>query len=70
MKIQDIKIMNGPNYWSIRRHKLVVMLLDLEDMEEKPTNKIEGFLERLEKMFPTMYEHRCSEGARGRFFRE
>jgi cyanophycin synthetase len=68
MKIQDIKIMNGPNYWSIRRHKLVVMLLDLEDMEEKPTNKIEGFLERLEKMFPTMYEHRCSEGAPGGFF--
>jgi cyanophycin synthetase len=68
MKILDIKVMKGPNYWSNKRHKLVVMRLDLEDMEQKPTNKIPGFSERLEKMFPSMYEHRCSEGAPGGFF--
>lgn len=61
--------MRGPNYWSIRRHKLIVMVLDLEDLEEKPTNKIPGFRERLEEMFPTMYEHRCSEETAGGFFR-
>lgn len=44
------------------------MRLDLEDMEEKPTNKISGFRERIEAMFPTMIEHRCSEGVRGGFF--
>jgi cyanophycin synthetase len=68
MKILDIKVMKGPNYWSNVRHKLIVMRLDLEDMEQKPTNKIPGFGERLEKMFPTMFEHRCSEGAPGGFF--
>ena len=60
--------MNGPNYWSARRHKLIVMLLDLEELEEKPTDKIPGFLEGLKKLLPSMYEHRCSEGVPGGFF--
>lgn len=44
------------------------MRLDLEEMEQFPTNKIEGFLERIEAMFPSMIDHRCSEGVRGGFF--
>ncbi|HPF98087.1 MAG: cyanophycin synthetase [Flavobacteriaceae bacterium] len=68
MRIRSINAMKGPNYWSVRRHKLIVMVLDLEDMEEKPTNKIPGFRERLEALFPTMIEHRCSVGSKGGFF--
>lgn len=64
----DIKTMNGPNYWSVSRHKLIVMLLDLEEMEQRPTDKIPGFLDRLRAFMPTLYEHRCSEGAPGGFF--
>ncbi len=69
MRIRDIRAMRGPNYWSIRRHKLIVMKLDLEEMEDFPTNKVDGFSERLEKMFPTLYEHECSEGHPGGFFK-
>lgn len=69
MKIREIRAMRGPNYWSIRRHKLIVMKLDLMEMEELPTNKISGFAERLEAMFPTMYAHECSEGCPGGFFK-
>ncbi|MBT8268905.1 MAG: cyanophycin synthetase [Flavobacteriaceae bacterium] len=68
MKIVSINAMRGPNYWSIRRHKLIVMVLDLEEMEELPSNKVDGFYERLAKMFPGMYEHRCSVGEPGGFF--
>jgi len=68
MKIREINAMKGPNYWSVRRHKLIVMVLDLEDMEERPSNTIEGFSERLKAMFPSMYEHRCSVGEPGGFF--
>ena len=68
MNIIDIKVMKGPNYWSNKRHKLIVMRLDLEEMEERPTNKIDGFSQRLEATFPSMYEHRCSEGGPGGFF--
>jgi cyanophycin synthetase len=69
MKIREIRAMRGPNYWSIRRHFLIVMKLDLEEMEERPSNLIDGFSERLEKMFPSMYEHECSEGCPGGFFK-
>ncbi|MEQ8303424.1 MAG: cyanophycin synthetase [Cyclobacteriaceae bacterium] len=68
MKIREINAMRGPNYWSIRRHNLIVMVLDLEEMEQRPTNEIEGFLERLKEMFPSMYSHRCSVGEAGGFF--
>lgn len=68
MKIREINAMRGPNYWSVRRHKLIVMVLDLEEMEELPTNKVPGFGERLKAMFPSMYSHRCSEGCEGGFF--
>lgn len=60
--------MNGPNYWSANRHKLIVMLLDLEEMEQQPTDKIPGFLERISTLMPTLFEHRCSEGVPGGFF--
>lgn len=68
MKILKIQALRGPNIWSVRRKKLIQMRLDLEEMEQRPTNTIEGFRERIEKMFPTMYEHRCSEGVPGGFF--
>ena len=68
MEIRNINAMRGPNYWSVRRHKLIVMVLDLQEMEELPSNKIDGFPERLKKMFSTMYSHRCSEGCEGGFF--
>lgn len=68
MKILKIQALRGPNIWSVRRKKLIQMRLDLEELEQRPTNTIEGFRERIEKMFPTMYEHRCSEGVPGGFF--
>ena len=68
MKIIDIRVLRGPNYWSNFRKKLVVMKLDIEDLENFPTDKIKGFPERLEKMFPTMVKHRCSRNKEGGFF--
>ncbi|MBX2966016.1 MAG: cyanophycin synthetase [Cyclobacteriaceae bacterium] len=68
MKILKIQALRGPNIWSVNRKKLIQMRLDLEELEERPTNKIEGFRERLEALIPTMYEHRCSEGRPGGFF--
>jgi cyanophycin synthetase len=68
MKILKIQALKGPNIWSIQRKKLIQMRLDLEEMEEFPTNKIPGFRERIEAWFPTMIDHRCSEGCIGGFF--
>lgn len=68
MRILEIKVLRGPNYWSVRRTKLIQMKLDLEEKENMPTNKIPGFRERLEKLLPSLYEHRCSVGTPGGFF--
>ncbi|MBS1502455.1 MAG: cyanophycin synthetase, partial [Bacteroidetes bacterium] len=68
MKIENIQVLRGPNIWSANRKKLIQMRLNLLEMEHKPTNKIEGFLERLQHMIPTLYEHRCSPGVPGGFF--
>src|SRR5215510_2459600 len=68
MEILEIKVLRGPNYWSIRRPKLIQMKLDLQEMEQRPTNQIPGFRERLEKLLPSLIEHRCSEGVEGGFF--
>lgn len=68
MKIEEIKVLRGPNYWSVRRPQLIQMKLNLEELEQRPTNTIEGFLDRLKAMFPSMYSHRCSVGTPGGFF--
>ncbi|WP_395053733.1 cyanophycin synthetase [Flavobacterium sp.] len=68
MEILKVQALRGPNIWSVQRKKLIQMRLDLQEMEEFPTNKIEGFRERIEALIPTMIEHRCSEGTRGGFF--
>ncbi|MES1216193.1 MAG: cyanophycin synthetase, partial [Bacteroidota bacterium] len=68
MKVLELKVLRGPNYWSVRRAKLIQLKLDLEEMEALPTNKIDGFRQRLETLLPSLYEHRCSEGKPGGFF--
>ncbi|MBL7912758.1 MAG: cyanophycin synthetase [Bacteroidia bacterium] len=68
MNALEIKTMKGPNIWSNYRHNLIVLKLDLEGLEEKPTNKIEGFLERIERMIPSLFTHRCSQDYEGGFF--
>ncbi|NET43571.1 cyanophycin synthetase [Okeania sp. SIO2B3] len=67
MKILKLQTLRGPNYWSIRRHKLVVMRLDLEDLYERYTSDIPGFYKGLIKVLPSLVEHYCSPGVRGGF---
>ncbi|NEO53015.1 MAG: cyanophycin synthetase [Okeania sp. SIO3B5] len=67
MKILKLQTLRGPNYWSIRRHKLVVMRLDLEDLYERYTSDIPGFYKGLTEVLPSLVEHHCSPGVRGGF---
>ncbi|OKS88899.1 cyanophycin synthetase [Mucilaginibacter polytrichastri] len=68
MKIENIQVLRGPNIWSSNRKKLIQMRLNLEELEHQPTNKIDGFYERLKTLIPSLYEHRCSPGIPGGFF--
>jgi cyanophycin synthetase len=67
MKILQTQTLRGPNYWSIRRSKLIVVRLDLEELADRPSNTITGFYESLMAVLPSLEEHFCSPGCRGGF---
>ncbi len=69
LEILEIKVLNGPNYWSGYRKKLIVLKLDIGYWEQFPTNKIDGFGESLQRLLPSLKSHRCSEGVEGGFFK-
>src|SRR6185369_6213778 len=69
MKILEVRALRGPNYWSISRPKLIVMRLDLEDYEEKPTAKLPDFKARLLAVLPSIKSHRCSYDEEGGLLR-
>ncbi|UPT71275.1 MAG: cyanophycin synthetase [Flavobacterium sp. JAD_PAG50586_2] len=68
MKILKVQVLRGPNAWSNYRNRLIQVRIDLEEMEQYPTDKIEGFTERFKTAFPQMISHECSEGREGGFF--
>src|SRR5215210_5497107 len=47
MEILEIRTLRGPNYWSGYWKKLIIMRLDIGDYEDKPTDKLDNFYERL-----------------------
>ncbi len=64
MKTLKVQTLRGPNYWSSQHPKLVVFLLDLEDLVDKPLQQLPGFLERLTMLLPSLGQpdsdsHRC-----------
>ncbi len=67
MRILSLRVLGGPNFWSIRRHKLIQMRLDLEDLWDRPTNEIPGFRRALESLMPGLWEHQCSRSCYGGF---
>jgi cyanophycin synthetase len=65
MKILESQVFRGPNIYSLK--PVIRFVLDIEDLEEKPSNLIPGFSESLIKLIPSLEQHRCSEGVPGGF---
>lgn len=65
IQIQRISRLRGPNIWSNR--PVLEAWVDLGVFEEYPSDKLDGFTERLVRWLPSLIEHRCSEGVRGGF---
>jgi cyanophycin synthetase len=65
MKIIETQVFRGPSVYSL--NPVIRMVLDIEGMEQRPSNVVEGFTDRLMEMMPSLYEHRCSEGVAGGF---
>ncbi|MDQ2806924.1 MAG: cyanophycin synthetase [Chloroflexota bacterium] len=65
MEIERIRTLVGPNIWAYR--PVLEIWLDIGDFEERPSDAIPGFTERLVALLPSLWEHRCSEGRPGGF---
>ena len=66
MEILETRTLRGPNYWSGYWKKLIIMRLDIGDYEKKPTDKIEGFYERMVEVMPSLRFARLQLPGRGR----
>ena len=69
MNILEIRTLRGPNYWSGYRKTLIIMRLDIEDYEQKPTDKIENFYGRMNEAIPSLLSHGCSYQEEGGFLK-
>ncbi|CAN5326041.1 cyanophycin synthetase [soil metagenome] len=69
MEILELRTLRGPNYWSGYWKKLIIMRLDIGEWEERPTDKIDGFYERMTEVMPSLVSHGCSYQEDGGFLR-
>ena len=63
IKILEKKVLRGANVYSYR--PVIVLTIDLGEHNEVPTSQIEGFVDRLIALIPSLEDHRCSEGVKG-----
>ncbi|HWM89188.1 MAG TPA: cyanophycin synthetase [Thermoanaerobaculia bacterium] len=67
MKILDTRVYRGPNLYALR--KVIRLKVDLGELEDYPTNRLPGFVDRLLELMPTLQEHTCSYAEPGGFVR-
>jgi cyanophycin synthetase len=65
IEIRGTKVYRGPSVWA--RAPVIHLLLNIGELEDRPTNAIPGFYERLTELIPSLYDHECSLGHPGGF---
>lgn len=65
IELRKATVFRGPNIWA--RMPVILLSVDIGELEERPTNKIPEFYERLTELMPSLYDHGCSVGRPGGF---
>ncbi|HEU0116301.1 MAG TPA: cyanophycin synthetase [Thermomicrobiales bacterium] len=65
LEIRKTTVYRGPNIWA--RMPAIQLVVDIGELEDRPTNKIPGFYEHLTELLPSLYDHNCSVGKPGGF---
>ena len=65
IEVRKSTVYRGPNIWA--RMPVILLLVDIGELEDRPTNKIPEFYERLTELIPSLYDHGCSIGRPGGF---
>jgi cyanophycin synthetase len=67
IKILEKRALRGANIYSYR--PVIVMTIDLGEYDEVFTNQLDGFVDKLLALLPSLDDHRCSEGVKGGFIK-
>ncbi len=65
LQLLRINYLRGPNVWTYR--PVLEVWLDLGALEDRPSNLLPGFTDRLVALLPALVEHQCGVGERGGF---
>ncbi|MEZ4299632.1 MAG: cyanophycin synthetase [Polyangiaceae bacterium] len=65
MKLLETRVYRGPSLYGYR--PVIRLTVDLEELEQYPSDKIPGFVDKLLTDIPTLDEHGCSYGHPGGF---
>lgn len=65
LTIRQTSVYRGPNIWA--RLPVIHLVVDIGELEDRPSNKIPGFYEQLTELIPSLYDHNCSVGRPGGF---
>ncbi|MGI8476988.1 MAG: cyanophycin synthetase [Thermomicrobiales bacterium] len=65
IEVRKSTVYRGPNVWA--RMPVILFVVDIGELEQRPTNKIPGFYERITELVPSLYDHGCSVGRPGGF---
>src|SRR5690348_17328181 len=65
IELRKATVFRGPNIWA--RMPVILLSVDIGELEERPTNTIPEFYERLTDLMPSLYDHGCSIGRPGGF---
>ncbi len=65
LKILSTRVYRGPNVWSYE--PAIHLTVDLGGLEDFPTDRIDGFTDRLVELLPGLENHTCSRGHKGGF---
>ena len=63
--ILDSHIYRGPNLWA--RVPVILLKVDIGELEDRPSNLIDGFTDELVTLMPSLFDHYCSLGRPGGF---
>src|SRR3954470_9365035 len=65
MRIENIRALPGPNIYVDR--PALITRIELEDLTEKESYEVPGFVGRLLALLPGLHDHHCAKGAPGGF---
>jgi cyanophycin synthetase len=60
IEIRGTKVYRGPSVWA--RAPVIHLSLDIGELEDRPTNAVPGFYERLTELIPSPYDPECALG--------